>query len=154
MLGDQHEEESGRSPLPVYSESHDSYFVGSRKGSTQPTGATGAAQNDLVSVSRITKLVAGGVSNPKIPLALKRDSCEKTQSEKVLQEARADTAPGFFALRVQAVPCYFPVPACYFSVVFDRSAGFMGLSEDFASRPAPIYRDLQVDCTLSLRHKN
>jgi hypothetical protein len=38
-LGDQREEESAAAahPLPVYSASHASYLVGSRKGSTQPT---------------------------------------------------------------------------------------------------------------------
>jgi hypothetical protein len=32
-------------------------------------------------------------------------------------------------------PVIFPVPACYFAVIFDRSAGFMRLSDEFAFRP-------------------
>jgi hypothetical protein len=40
-------------------------------------------------------------------------------------------------------PVISPVPACYFAVIFDRSAGFMRLSDEFAFR-APVYRDLQV----------
>ena len=84
----------------------------------------------------------GDVSRGDISFALNCDLCEKAQSEKALKEARTNTAPGFFAFRVR-IPCYFSLPACYFAVIFDRSAGFMGLSEVFASQPAPICRDLQ-----------
>jgi hypothetical protein len=87
---------------------------------------------------------------------MKRDSGQKEQSDSCVEEARAGDRAGHLLngewrcarqqphsiMSVAVIPC-FPVVVALFRLVispldFDRSAGFMGHSEDPASRPAPF----------------